>query len=434
MRHNRYISFFLCWMLCAQAATASTIQALRLWVEPDNTRLVFDASDQVKYSVFELDNPPRLVIDFKSSTMNADFKQLDFTDTPITNVRYASHGNGTVRVVFDLKELRKPQAFTLPPNETHGHRLVIDLKRSGGESAKPIPYLVKRPKQEAFVIAIDAGHGGEDPGAVGPRGSKEKDIVLSIAKELYRQIKNEPGLKPVLIRQGDYYVGLRQRILKARQQQADLFISIHADAFKNPNANGASVFTLSRHGASSEAARWLAGRENRADLVGGVSLDDKDDMLASVLLDLSQTASNESSLAVANAVLKRLGGITELHGSRVQQAGFAVLKSPDIPSILVETEFISNPRSEQKLRSRAYQQKVAAAILDGVKTYVRSKAHQYEDLPALQMAARSHTVRRGETLSELAMNYGVSVGALRAENGLRNDVLHVGQVLTIPGY
>ncbi len=427
---------FICFTMLAQAAT---VKDVRVWPEPENTRIVFDLTGPVDYKIFELDNPPRIVVDVQNSKITDDTSTLDWNNTPVRDLRYATRDGSHLRIVFDLNNKVTPSSFTLQPNGPYGHRLVVDLKASGTAAAitavSGAPYLATRPKQDAFIVAIDAGHGGEDPGAMGPRGTKEKDIVLSIAKELHAMIAKEPGIKSVLIRDGDYYVGLRQRIIKARQDQADLFVSIHADAFQKPSANGASVFTLSQGGASSEAARWLAARENRADLMGGVSLDDKDDVLASVLLDLSQTASSESSMIVAHEVMRRLGGITKLHGGeRVQQAGFAVLKSPDIPSILVEAEFISNPDSERKLRSKSYQREVAQAVLEGIKAYIQQQKHQYQDLPVIQTAGMSHTVRSGDTLSALAARYGVSIGQLRSKNGLRSDELRIGQVLDIPAY
>lgn len=425
---KRILGLIILFPLFVQAAQ---VKDVRVWPEPDNTRIVFDLSGSTQFHMFELDNPPRIVIDLKSSQVNANVSSLSWADTPVKKMRYATRNNKDIRLVLDLNKKVKPQAFTLPPNGPYGHRLVLDL-HGNGVAPKPIPYRTERPKQDAFVIAVDAGHGGEDSGARGARGTKEKDIVLQIAKELYKAINNEPGMRAVLIRDGDYYVGLRQRILKARQHQADMFISIHADGFKDPRANGASVFTLSQRGSTSEAARWLAERENRSDLVGGVSLDDKDDVLAGVLLDLSQTVSKEASLVVGQAVLDNLGGITRLHGSRVQHAGFAVLKSPDIPSILVETEFISNPDGERKLRSKTYQRKVVNAIVDGVKHYIHYNAHQYQDLPILQTAKRTHKVRSGDTLSALAVRYGVSVSSLRSKNRLKNDTLVIGQVLDIP--
>lgn len=372
---------------------AAQIKDVRVWPEPENTRIVFDLSGPVTYEVLELQNPSRIVLDIKGASMAANTKNLSWSGTPITQLRHAPREHQDLRIVLDLNTKVKPEVTKLTPNNAYGHRLVLDLKNRA-------PVVAMIPRKETtktslgsgkgtFVVAIDAGHGGEDPGAKGPTGTREKDVVLAIARTLYTAINKEPGMRAVMIRDGDYYIGLRQRIIKARQHQADLFISIHADAFTHPRANGASVFTLSERGASSEAARWLATSENRADLVGGVSLDDKDDVLTSVLLDLSQTASKESSLSVGQAILNNLGQITALHGKQVQQAGFAVLKSPDIPSILVETEFISNPQSEKKLRSPAYHREVAQSILSGIKQYIHSNSHQYQDLPFVYRADNS---------------------------------------------
>lgn len=390
----RQITGFLC--LIPLLAWSHNVLDVRVWPEPDNTRVVFDLSGPIQYKYFELSNPDRLVLDLRGADIKK-LSQVDWRKTPVKSMRYGSNQGKDMRVVFELSAPVKPQAFHLKPSGAYGHRLVLDLKNERTAS-RPAPRVepkvervalnVKERPKGVLVIAIDAGHGGEDSGAIGPSGNKEKDVVLAIAKKLYQELSDEPGIKPILIRNGDYYVGLRQRIVKARQAHADLFISIHADAYKHPTAHGASVFTLSGRGATSEAARWLAESENRSDLIGGVSLDDKDDVLASVLLDLSQTASKEASLSLGAAVLRNLGKITQLHGAHVQQAGFAVLKSPDIPSILVETEFISNPSSERKLRSAAYQDQIVKALHEGVKAYLRTKAHQYQGLPVVQTASK----------------------------------------------
>ncbi len=278
------------------------------------------------------------------------------------------------------------------------------------------------------TVVIDAGHGGEDSGAIGPRKTKEKQVVFAIAKKLQRLIRNHPGMKPVMIRKGDYYVGLRKRMEIARKAKADLFISIHADAFRNRKVKGASVFTLSNKGASSEMARWLAKHENAADLVGGVSLDDKSDVLKTVLLDLSQTATRDASYEVAQKVLRNFRSIGKLHSYSVQNAGFMVLKSPDIPSILVETAFISNPHEERKLRSSKYQQKMAKAIYRGILDYF-----QYSAPVGIRMAATTkHKISRGETLSEIALQYGVSMKQLRSINKIPGNKIRIGQVLSIP--
>jgi N-acetylmuramoyl-L-alanine amidase len=430
--HGRLV---LALLLITQGLHAAQVNDLRVWPEPTSTRVVLDLSGPVNYHLIELQNPPRIVLDIKASQFKANLQALTWEGTPISQVRHGIQDGHDLRIVFDMKTKVKPQIAQLSPNNAYGHRLVLDFVQSS-----PAPVAVpRREKGQAlqpkgtFVVAIDAGHGGEDPGAMGPHGTREKDVVLAMARTLYTAINKEPGMRAVMIRDGDYYVGLRQRIIKARKHEADLFVSIHADAFNNPNARGASVFTLSEKGASSEAARWLATSENRADLIGGVSLDDKDEVLTSVLLDLSQTASKESSIAVAQAILTNLSGITDLHGKEVQQAGFAVLKSPDIPSILVETEFISNPQSEKRLRSADYQHQVAYSILGGIKQYMQSNAHQYRNLPQIQVASRTHTVRKGDSLADLAARYNTSLGALRKSNRLKSDELRVGQVLTIPG-
>ena len=318
----------------------------------------------------------------------------------------------------------------MAPEGRYGHRLVIELEAGG----RPTPVLrVDDGMERDLVIAIDAGHGGEDPGAIGRGGTKEKDVVLAVARRLAAEIDAEPGMRAVLVRTGDYFLRHRDRMERARRHRADLFVSIHADAFKNRRARGSSVYVLSQKGATDEAARWLAARENAADLVGGVSLDDKDDMLASVLLDLSQNASIGASLDVGDHVLKRLGHIGRLHKRTVQQAGFLVLKSPDIPSILVETAFISNPEEEQLLRSRTHQARISAAVLSGIREYFYANpppgtwvAHNLHHRP------REHVISRGDTLSGIATRYNVSLTALRRFNGLSGDRIRIGQVLRIP--
>jgi N-acetylmuramoyl-L-alanine amidase len=278
-----------------------------------------------------------------------------------------------------------------------------------------------------IVIAIDAGHGGADVGAIGAKGTYEKEVVLQIARRLEERVREEPGMVPLMTRDGDHFVTLRDRINKARSNKADMFISIHADAFPNQNAKGASVYALSQRGATNEAARMLANRENAADLVGGVSLDDKDQLLASVLLDLSQSATIEASLDVAGRVLQGLRRVGKVHKNHVEQAGFVVLKSPDIPSILVETAFISNPTEEANLQSAAYQQNLADAIMKGVRSYFASNPPQ-----GTRIAAREHVIKRGETLTGIATQYKVSPRILRVANRLKDDSVRIGQVLQIP--
>ncbi len=314
-------------------AQQNQVDSMRFWTAPDYTRLVFDVSTSPAHEVFLLKNPTRLVIDIQNARLKHKLPQPAASHPLFSRIRSAARNGKDLRVVIDLKAPVNPKSFALKPNRTYGNRLVVDLfthKKHSVQARKKTVRSAGKPRD--IVIAIDAGHGGEDPGARGPHGTQEKRVVYAIAKKLEVLIRNYPGMRPIMIRKGDYYIGLRKRMQIARQAKADLFVSIHADAFKNSRVKGASVFTLSRRGASSEAARWLARNENAADLVGGVSLDDKDDVLASVLLDLSQTATQEASQNVAKQVLKNFRGIGRLHARNVQKAGFMVLKSPDTPS------------------------------------------------------------------------------------------------------
>lgn len=361
----------------AQAAAKAEILDFRLARSGDSTRLVFDLNGPVEHSVFTLSKPERVVIDIQNVGLRAELPARPEHVSIIDGIRNAPRNKSDLRVVLDLNQVARPKSFLLPPEADIGYRLVIDLV--GAEGAPQAPQAVPKRLPEPgplrdVIIAIDAGHGGKDPGAIGKRGTYEKNVVLAIARELARQINRERGMKAVLIRDGDYYIGLRERIKKARLQKADLFVSIHADAYKNTEARGLSIYALSVRGASSEAAQWLANRENASELIGGVSLDDKDDLVASVLLDLSQTATIQSSLDVGDEILREMKRHGKLHRDVVQQAGFMVLKSPDIPSILVETAFISNPEEERKLSNRQYQGKMAQTILSGIKRYFQRKA------------------------------------------------------------
>ena len=298
--------------------------------------------------------PHRVVIDVNNADFLPDSGQLSLDSTAIKGVRTGRRDKDTLRIVLDMRENVRPKSSLLKPNKTYpNHRLVVDLYETDKKSVSPVKTVKTVPKKISsgkrdIIVAIDAGHGGEDPGAVGYKRTKEKHVVLKIAKELARLLKETPGYKPVLIRTGDYYIGLRERTRKAREANADLFISIHADAFHNPKAYGSSVFVLSDRGATSEEARFLADKENEADLVGGVSLDDKDDHVAMTLLDLSMTATRGSSLSVGKSILQNMGHISRLHKKRVEEAAFVVLKAPDIPALLIETGFISNPGEAKK--------------------------------------------------------------------------------------
>ncbi|MFF7062898.1 N-acetylmuramoyl-L-alanine amidase [Pseudomonas sp. NPDC008258] len=449
------------------ALAVTQVKSVRLWRAPDNTRLVFDLSGPVQHSVFTLSAPDRLVIDINGATLAAPLN-VATSNTPISSVRSAQRTPTDLRVVVDLKKSVTPKSFTLAPNAQYGNRLVVDLYDQEADaiaaSAPPpaptpvqtpatTPAVPVSPAQPAIklppvpsgkrdiVVAIDAGHGGEDPGASGSRGQHEKDIVLQIAKELQRQINSEKGFRAELTRTGDYFIPLRKRTEIARKKGADLFISIHADAAPSRAAFGASVFALSDRGATSETARWLADTENRSDLIGGagnVSLDDKDRMLAGVLLDLSMTATLSSSLNVGQKVLGNMGRVTSLHKQRVEQAGFMVLKSPDIPSILVETGFISNNNEAAKLATASHQQALARSIHTGVRQYFQQNPPPgtyiawLRDTGKIAAGPREHTVRPGETLAMLAVRYQVNVASLRSTNSLKTDELKVGQRLDIP--
>ncbi len=463
MRMRALVSGLALMLAAVQVLAASDVQSVRLWRAPDNTRLVFDLSGPVEHKVFTLSAPDRIVIDVEGANLPKPFDQLPLDNTPISGLRAAKFDADTLRVVIDLSASVTPKSFTLPPNQQYGDRLVVDLFDEGAEPSttasvpttttpsKPaapvsptLPALKLPPlpsSKRDIVVAIDAGHGGEDPGAIGPGKTFEKNVVLQIAKELQRQINAEKGYRGELVRTGDYFIPLRKRTEIARKKGADLFVSIHADAAPRSSAYGASVFALSDRGATSETARWLADSENRSDLIGGagnVSLGDKDQMLAGVLLDLSMTASLSSSLNVGQKVLSNMGRITPLHKSRVEQAGFMVLKSPDIPSILVETGFISNPSEARKLQTAAHQQSLARSIHSGVKQFFQENPPPgtyvawLRDSGKIASAPREHVVRSGESLALLAERYQVSLPALRSANSLKSDVIKVGQTLNIP--
>ncbi len=428
------------------------VQNVRAWLAPDNTRLVFDITGPVEHRLFMLDDPSRVVIDVSDARLQTEFDHLSLSESPVANIRH-SHRDGTLRIVLDLQSDVTPKSFSLPPNEQFGHRLVIDLEtptKQQGSSGSEVATASKQATPPAngdgnlrdIIIAIDPGHGGEDPGAVGPNGTREKDVVLAIARELKKLIDAEQGYQAVMIRNGDYFVSLRNRVLRARQANADLFVSIHADGWKTPSARGASVWVLSERGASSEMGRWLASRENSSDLIGGVgnvSLEDKDEVLASVLLDMSMTASRTGSREVAHIIHSNISQFARMHKSSVEMANFAVLRAPDVPSILIETGFITNPQEEAQLRTSAYQQRMARAIMQGIQDYFWQKppdmtwvAWRKSQGGSLADANRTHRVQPGDTLSVIAVRNGVSVSALRAANQINGDRIRVGQVLRIP--
>ena len=405
------LAALLCMFWLPSAFAEIAISSARIWPAQEYTRLTLESKQPISYNLFTLKNPERLVVDLEDVEINSALNELAgkiANDDPyIKSVRVGRFKPGVVRLVLDLKAQVKPQLFSLQPVAEYGHRLVLDVyplvpidplmalaqqgetKLAASEPvatssvtetpskpipvpepiAKPLPLARAELSNRVLLIAVDAGHGGEDPGAHGRRGTHEKDVTLAIARRLKAQIDEVPGMRAILIRDGDYFIPLGGRVEKARKAHADLFVSIHADAFVKSQARGSSVFALSEHGATSASARWLAKKENEADLIGGVNLAVKDPYLARTLLDLSQTATISDSLKLAKHVLKEIGGVNTLHRGHVEQAGFAVLKSPDTPSILVETAFISNPTEEQRLKDDAYQEKMARAVLGGIKRY-----------------------------------------------------------------
>lgn len=360
-------------------AYATQIRNARLWRSDDKLRLVFDLSGPVQYKTFSLTAPERLIIDLSGAVLSGDFSQLELKNTGITSIRSGHFGKSDTRIVLDLAAPMRLTSFVLPPQEGQGHRLVLDLTgatqapRQIAAERAPLVALVEKahPKRDIMVV-VDPGHGGKDPGAIGSKGQREKDVVLSIAQLLARRLKREKGFDVKLVRNDDFFVPLRKRVDIARQHKADMFISVHADAAPRLTASGASVYALSEGGATSATARFMAQRENGADLLGAttlLNLKDKDPMLAGVILDMSMNATIASSLQLGSSVLGSLQSITSLHQKRVEQAAFAVLKSPDVPSILVETGFISNARDAQRLVTARHQQAVADGLFDGLKNY-----------------------------------------------------------------
>ncbi len=411
---------------------ASEVRGLRVWGGPEYTRTVVDLSRSVDYKLFTLSNPERVVIDIADATLPDDLAAPKINGM-LSGIRTGTRDGGKVRVVLDLKAKSQPKSFLLQPTAEYGHRLVIDVPNAGQAAAKPsvrrISDVVK-PNRDVLV-AVDAGHGGEDPGSIGLKGTYEKDVVLAIAKLVKAELDAMPGFQAKLVRTGDYFIPVRKRPDKAREMRADLFVSIHADAFHDRSVRGGGVFILSNGRASSEAARWIADRQNRSDLVGGVSLDDKDDTLASVLLDLSQSASLEASQQAAERVHRSMSSFATMHKRHVEKASFGMLTSPDIPSMLVETAFISNPKEERQLKSKKWQKQMARAIANGVRNYFRELPPPGTWLAANKTPS-THEVTSGETLSGIAQRHGVSLARLRKANNITGDRLYVGAVLKIP--
>ena len=436
MKIQRFVTSFFAFALLSVCSTvfAGDLRGIRVSAGPDATRVVLDLTGPTEHRRFELDEPRRLVIDLANAE-KPERLVSPIARGDVAGIRLGNQGNNTLRVVLDLKAAVDTKSFFLPPEGRFGHRLVIDLDRDVRATAvRSEPPPVRQGRD--LVVAIDAGHGGKDPGATGPHGVVEKDVVLSIAQALSQRVDAQDGMRAVLIRERDQFVRLSRRVEIAREAKADLFISIHADAFRDPSAHGATVYALSTRRASDEIARRAAERENASDLIGDVEISDLDDTLLEVLLDLSQSAAISASMVAGERLIEEMSKVTRMRKTRVQQGSFRVLTAPDIPSIFVETAYISNPREEASLRDASYQRELAGALFTGVVEYFRTHAPPEtrfaQNPPPKRNDPIRHVIARGETLSEIAERYRVSLRSLRQTNQLNNDVIRIGQVLTIP--
>lgn len=419
-------------LMPSDAFASKKIKNVRVWPSPDSTRVVLDLSNPVKYSYFSLKGPDRLVIDLQGASISADLKNLAKDSKLLKTIRTSkAKKKGDSRLVLELTKSIDPLIFALKPTGPYGDRLVIDLVDS---TAKTVTKKAPVKQDRDIVVAIDAGHGGEDPGSIGPKGNYEKRLTFQIAKKLQAQINKEKGMKAILTRTSDYYLSLHKRTEKARKADADLLISIHADAFHSPKPRGASVWVLNLKRANSEVGKWLEKKEEHSQLLGGaaelIKNSNSERYLVKTLLGLSMDHSMEEAFEVSQLVLDEMKKITKLHKKRPQAANFGVLKSPDIPSILVETGFISNPEEEKLLTNGWHQNRVANSIFKAVKTYFKRNAP--EGSWFANNANLTHKVKAGESLSVLAQNYSVSVGDIKRANNLKSNVLKIGQVLAIP--
>ncbi|WP_251358132.1 N-acetylmuramoyl-L-alanine amidase [Kangiella sp. TOML190] len=418
---------------------AAVVKSMRFWQSPESTRVVLDLSSEVEHQIKVLKGPDRIVIDIAESSVAVDLSQLEINSSLIKKVRKSKPAKaGDLRLVLDLAKAATPKSFSLKPYQDYGDRLVIDLlddKKQSLAQEKPKKEATKK-QQRDIIIAIDAGHGGEDPGARGPTGAREKKITLALAQALAKEINKEKGLKAILTRSGDYYLSLRKRTAIARQHRADLFVSVHADSFTNKKARGASVWILSTRGATSEAARWLKKQEADSELLGGVNsnvkLSEYDKPIAEVLLDLQMSHSIEASLTLGKEVHRKIAKVApKMHKNHVEKNSFVVLKNPDIPSILVESGFISNPQEEKLLKTKNYRNKLAKAVKDGIKNYFKSNAPD-GTYYAATFRQNIYRVRRGDNLSKVAHRFDVSIKDLKLANNLKSNTVRIGQKLIIP--
>ncbi|MCG8413447.1 MAG: N-acetylmuramoyl-L-alanine amidase [Pseudomonadales bacterium] len=441
----KHIRLFSALISLAPFAHAADVEDLRMWRAPDHTRLVFDLSESVNYNLFTLNNPDRVVIDIENSTTSNQLNGLDFTGSPIESIRSGAREGDTLRIVLDLNAEVRPSSFSLAPNSEFGNRLVVDLydlaPASGNGSRVPISAPAVSDEKRDIVVAISAGHGGEDPGAISSDGRiKEKNITLAISKALYNRLSTVPGYTPVMIREGDYYVELKRRPEIARRRRADLFVAIHADWYRNSRARGATIYALSGDRADRENSARVAEKENSSDLLGGVSgdltLGNLADDVALTLVSLQMAWSMEQSLIAGTRILESLDGITQIRRDKVQHASLQVLNSPDIPSILIETGYLTNPEEARRLNTSGFQERMAGAMAQGIMNYFYD-APPEGTLVAWQkengIVPGSYTVKSGDSLSVIAQRFGISTNDLKTVNRLNTDTIHIGQVLTIPG-
>ena len=433
--HNNYYTIKGCLLLLLSILAplvhaANQVQSIRVWPSPDNTRVVFDLTASPEHKYFTLDKPDRLVIDLNNIKAGSSLPVVSGETGLIKTIR-SSTDNNSMRIVLDLSKASKASVFALPPTPPYGHRLVVDLPDS--QPQQNIPPAAIRTARD-IVIAIDAGHGGEDPGSIGPSGFYEKNITLPIALQLAQLINRQPGMKAMMVRTNDYYLHVNRRTEIARGQQADLLVSIHADAFTSPQPRGASVWVLSLRRATTEVGRMLEQTERHSELLGGVAEIIKDSAneryLAQTVLDLSMNHSMVTAYQVANEVLAELGKVAHLHKKEPQAASLGVLKAPDIPSILVEVGFISNPAEEKQLKAPTHQTRLAQSLFTALKRHFEQSPPA--DSLFAQQRAREHRVSAGESLSLLAQRYNVSIDDLRSVNQLSSDSIRVGQTLRIP--
>ncbi|MGD8324244.1 MAG: N-acetylmuramoyl-L-alanine amidase [Gammaproteobacteria bacterium] len=422
-------------LIAGHVAHAEVIERVRISADQARTRVVLDLSGPAEHRLFALADPQRIVVDLPDTSVRPNLPALPARGL-VQRIRTGQRPDATSRVVLDVAGPVISQSFMLPPDGESGYRLVVDLSREPQRRAALRAPGADNPRGRDLVIAIDAGHGGKDPGASGRHGAIEKDVVMRIARLLANEIEAQPGFSPLLIRDSDTFVSLRERTQRARNAEADFFVSIHADAFANSSARGATVYVLSEKGATDEAGRRLAQRENDADLIGGVSLADQESDIAPVILDITQTAALSASLAAAEDIISQLGTVTQLRKREVQQAGFVVLKAPDIPSVLIETAYLSNPREEAALSSSEHQGKLARALGAGIVNYFFDNPPPGTYLamnPTLRpREPMRHAVASGETLSQIAERYRISLVRLKNSNALKSDRIRIGQVLTIP--